>query len=184
MKKILLFVFACAFAFANEIVYSDVVKSLYADKSDKKAIGRLLPTAPVEILEKDGDMLKIKIEGYIQDDVSKAIYFSEGKRILTAAFGKNAAVDVKVLEKGAWSKVSVEAYTDDKDFYKELKPIMDRAAGIYTESCSMCHALHSINEYNANQWPSILKSMLSRTVMDKKDRFLVSQYLQKTTTKE
>ena len=48
MKKILLFVFACAFAFANEIVYSDVVKSLYADKSDKKAIGRLLPTAPVE----------------------------------------------------------------------------------------------------------------------------------------
>ena len=48
----------------------------------------------------------------------------------------------------------------------------------------MCHALHNINEYNANQWPSILKSMLSRTVMDKKDRFLVSQYLQKTTTKE
>ncbi|WP_257876515.1 hypothetical protein [Campylobacter ureolyticus] len=91
MKKILLFVSACAFAFANEIVYSDVVKSLYADKSDKKAIGRLLPTAPVEILEKDGNILKIKIEGYIQDDVSEAIYFSEGKKNPKRSFWKKCS---------------------------------------------------------------------------------------------
>lgn len=48
----------------------------------------------------------------------------------------------------------------------------------------MCHALHNINEFSANQWPAMLKAMIDRTAIEKEDRFLVEQFLQKTTTKQ
>lgn len=169
---------------ANEMVYSNVVKSLYSSKDDKAVVGRLLPTVPVKILEKDNNILKIEIQGYAQDGKEQAIYFGEGKRILNAAFKKNAKVKREILEDKEWDKVSVIAYVEDGNFETDVKPMMDKAAKLYTQNCSMCHGLHNINEYNANQWPSVLKSMLSRTAIEKEDKFLVMQYLQKTTTKE
>lgn len=61
MKKIiatiLFLVISCLNA--DEIIYANSVKSLYANKDDKIAIGRLLPTAPVKVLQKDGNFLKI-----------------------------------------------------------------------------------------------------------------------------
>ena len=62
---------------------------------------------------------------------------------------------------------------------KELKTMMDRAKQIYQENCSICHHLHKESQYNPNQWPSLFKSMLSRTPIDKKDEWLIIQYLQK-----
>lgn len=184
-KKLLILPFMLfSYLNASEMVYSDIVKSLYASKDDKTVVGRLLPTAPVKILEKDGNILKIEIQGYVQDGKEQAIYFSEGKRILNAAFKKNANIERKVLEDKEWDKVSVIAYTEDGNFVQDVKPMIDKASKLFSENCSMCHALHSIDEYNANQWPSVFKSMLGRTAIEKQDKFLVIEYLQKTTTKE
>ncbi|MSN95691.1 hypothetical protein F1B92_00500 [Campylobacter sp. FMV-PI01] len=169
---------------ADEIIYANSVKSLYANKDDKIAIGRLLPTAPVKVLQKDGNFLKIEIVGFIQDGKEQAIYFSEGKRILNAAFKKNAPISIKILEDRNWDKVSVVAYVENSDFESEVGSMLGRAAKLYEENCSICHSLHNINEYNANQWPGIIESMISRTAISKKDKFLVNQYLQKTTTKQ
>ncbi|CZE45815.1 hypothetical protein [Campylobacter geochelonis] len=186
MKKIsLAMLLACGTIFASELAYPNTVKSLYLNPADKSPVGRLLPTAEVKILEHSGDFVKIQIQGYVQGDKTQAIYFSKGPRILNAAFKKNSGIKEKVLEKdGEYSKVSVEAYTTKDGFEKELKPMMDKASALFSENCAMCHALHEVNEYTANQWPSVFKSMVDRTAIDKNDRFLVEQYLQKTTTKK
>lgn len=57
--------------------------------------------------------------------------------------------------------------------------MLDRAKQTYQESCSICHHLHKESQYNPNQWPLLFKSMLSRTPIDKKDEWLIIQYLQK-----
>lgn len=183
-KALVLTLLTCGLLNAEQIVYPVVVKSLYKSDTDKSVIGRILPTSEVKILEKMGKKLKIQVEGFVQKGREQAIYFKEGQRILVAAFKKGANPKYKVLKDGDWAKVSVVAYTDEGGFENELKPMMDKAAKLYSENCSICHALHPINEYNANQWPSVLKSMVDRTAIEKVDRFLVTQYLQKTTTKK
>lgn len=185
MKRTLVVaLFACSLLNAEQIVYPTVVKSLYKSDTDKSVIGRVLPTSEVKILEKKGNRLKIQLEGFVQKGKEQAIYFKEGQRILVAAFKKGSNPEYKVLKAGDWSKVNAVVYMDEGDLEKELKPMMDKAAKLYSENCSICHSLHPVNEYNANQWPSVLKSMVDRTAIEKKDRFLVTEYLQKTTTKK
>lgn len=64
----LFFVIFCSFVFGGEISYPNEVKQLYLNKGDKNTIGRLLPTAKVEILKNDGDFAQIKISGFIQNN--------------------------------------------------------------------------------------------------------------------
>lgn len=183
-KFILVSVLLSQSIFASEIMYPDIVKNLYASHDSKKAIGRLLPTSEVKVLAKEDGRIKVELSGYVQENKEQAVYFNEGSRILVAAFKKSDIPKYNVISKGSWSKVSFEAYTDSDGMQKELEPMMKRAETLYAENCSMCHALHDIQEYNANQWPSVFKSMVDRTAIEKKDRFLVTEYLQKTTTKK
>ena len=44
---------------------------------------------------------------------------------------------------------------------------------------ALCHPGHPSTEFTANQWPSIVKSMVTRTAMTKEENYLVTQYLQK-----
>ncbi len=88
-------------------------------------------------------------------------------------------ITVKANDSGKWDEVKVIAYTIKDNLEKDLKPMLDRAKQTYQESCSICHHLHKESQYNSNQWPSLFKSMLSRTPIDKKDELLIIQYLQK-----
>ena len=97
MKKSLLFIlaFATACLYANEITYTSSVKDLYETVDSSKSKGRLLPTSKIKILEENGDKIKIEIEGYVKEDLSNAVYFSIGPRILVAGLSKNGNFDIK-----------------------------------------------------------------------------------------
>lgn len=182
MRKIILATLVASFLYANPQVYSDVVKSVYADENSKTSIGRLLPTNGVKILEKSANRVKIEVEGYQNQAAPNVIYFSDSERVLTVAFLKTAIFDVKLIKKGEngkWDSVKVVVWADDGNFYDDIKPLFARAEEIYKNSCGVCHSLHNTEQYKANQWPNLLKSMLSRTAIDKKDEWLVTQYLQK-----
>ncbi|MCD8213155.1 MAG: cytochrome C [Campylobacter sp.] len=183
MKKIIpTLLIACSLLGASEFMYSDKVKSVYADATGGTQIGRLLPTNGVKILAKEGGRVKIEVEGYQNPAVPNVIYFSDSQRVFTVAFAKTAKIDVKVVKKGKdgkWDRVKTVVYTEDGDFVDDVKPMLARAAETYKNSCGVCHGLHETTHYKANQWPNLLKSMLSRTAIEKKDEWLVIEYLQK-----
>lgn len=186
MKKILITLGAiCTLGFSTQIMYAEKVKSIYLKNDKSKVAGRLLPTNAVEILEKKDGLVKFKIQGYSSDLSQNIIYYKDGARIIALAFAKSAKPDIKVEEKGkdgGWDKVSVIAYTNDDSLVGELEPLLKRAGDMYNQNCSMCHALHDVNHYSANQWPSLFKSMADRTPLEKDDHWSIIQYLQKTTT--
>ncbi|MGG7073446.1 cytochrome C [Campylobacter sp. 9BO] len=182
MKKIILSALLAGSLFANTEVYSDKVKQVYADASSKDVIGRLLPTNAVKILAKDNGRIKIEVQGYVNPEVPSVINFSDSQRVFTLAFAKTANFKTEVIKKGEngkWDLVKTVVYTDDADFVDDVKPMLSRAAEIYKNACGVCHGLHDTSHYKANQWPGLLKSMISRTAIDKKDEWLVIQYLQK-----
>ncbi|MGG7073592.1 cytochrome C [Campylobacter sp. 9BO] len=185
MKKLVMSALLACFLYADGEVYSDVVKPVFADATSKTSIGRLLPTNAVKILEKSGDRVKIEVSGYQNPAVPNVIYFSDSERVFTLAFAKTAEFKTQLVKKGEhgkWNMVKTTVFTTDSDFYDDVKPMLTRAEELYKSSCGVCHKLHDTDHYKANQWPSLFKSMLSRTAIDKKDEWLVIEYLQKNSS--
>ncbi|RAX56579.1 hypothetical protein CCZ01_09085 [Helicobacter monodelphidis] len=167
-------------------LYATKVKDLYAQGDNQKAIGRLLPTAEVEVVEVKGDKLLIKISGYVQEGAHHAIYFAPNRRILNAALGRTAGITPKIgadktpkdsVQK--WNVAEVTVWSDSANLNKEVQSLYKQANESYVANCSICHSLYETTKFNANQWSGIVKSMSMRSGMDKESMYLLTQYLQK-----
>ncbi|ECP6018397.1 cytochrome c3 family protein [Campylobacter coli] len=182
MKIFISFFVLATCLWAKEIAYTDEVVSLYLNKDDTKVTGRLLPINAFEILKSDKDRVLIKVDGYVNPKAPSVIYFNDSQRIIVAAFSKNTKLNFSQTsagKNGKWDKVSLEIWADKKDFAKDNKEMLSRAKNLFAENCGICHALHPEKEFTANAWPAVFRSMADRTGIDKKDRWLVIQYLQK-----
>lgn len=187
MKKSLIIgmAFLSISLYASESMYTSSVKNLFETANSSTPQGRLLPTSKINILEKNGDQIKVEIEGFMQTGVTNAIYFVKGKRILVAGLSKSGNFEIKKLstskdEDGVeWEKVILTAYTKDDNLTKDLNSLYSSAEVIFKDNCAICHPAHPVTEFTANQWPSMLKAMINRTAMTKPQSYLVTQYLQK-----
>lgn len=180
MKKLCLLFLACAsFAFAKN-VFSDKVVSLYFNKGDTKVAGRLLPTNAFEVLKTEGDKVLLRISGYVNPKAPSVLYFNSTQRIMVAAFSKNTPPKLKnVVNAGKYNKATIEVWADKREFATSNKEMFARAKTIYMENCGICHTAHKEREFTANQWPATFNGMVIRTGIDKEDRWLIIQYLQK-----
>ncbi|MBZ7992409.1 cytochrome C [Campylobacter sp. RM9333] len=182
MKKFLLSCALCASMFAAE-QFSGKIINLYTSVDAKKAEGKLLPTNAFEIV-KDGDLAELKIKGYYNPNQGNILYFNDKNRILVAAFGKKSKLDFKIEKdlKNGFKIASIKVFAKKDelvDLEKSAKPLFEKGKAMFEENCGICHPLHPVSEFNANQWPATFKAMETRTGIDKADRQLVVQYLQK-----
>ena len=169
---------------AAEIYYASKIKSLYKE-GDNKIVGRLLPTAAVEVLERKDNKVLLRIKGYTQVGSNAALYFAPNRRILNAGFSKNVGVTFTNIEtfkesetKQDWELASVNLWSEDTDLTQDLQSLYKKASELFT-NCSICHTLHPPKEFTANAWPSVIKSMKTRVGYNNDEEYLVSQYLQK-----
>lgn len=181
-KVLFIIVFVCTNALLAE-TYSAKVKSLYLPEQTK-AVGRLLPTAEVKMLGDSGDKVEIEISGWIEDGVPSAVYFAPNRRILVAGINKSTQYkfdDGKSVEDGGkkWIQIKAKFLTEKDGFSDDVNSMYKSAEEMYVTNCSICHKLHDKKEFNANQWPSMINSMLSRTAISKEESYLLIQYLQK-----
>ncbi len=182
LKHALACLFVVGSLLASNTFYATQEKPVYLDATSKKVVGKLLPTNAIEVLQKENGRVKFRIEGYQNPNAKNVIYFTKKARIFSLAFSKTAKPDIQMLSQGegdGWNKVAVEVYTTDKNLVTELEPLFEKAQTLYSDNCSMCHSLHEVDHYTANQWPSTFRSMLERTPIQKSDVWLVIQYLQK-----
>lgn len=189
MKRTVKFMLILSFIFTSylntsEIMYSESVKNLYLNLDDSKSSGRLLPMTKVEVLETSGDKIKIKIAGFSKEGLNNALYFEAGKRILNAAFDKKAKINFKIIESkkvenDTYNLIEVIAWTDVGNFNKELNEVYASAKEMYNLNCSTCHKLHDTDEFNSNQWPSIVKAMGMRAGLSNEERYFITQYIQR-----
>lgn len=182
MRRVVFLFFMVASLLHCKEFYSEEVLSIYLGKDDTKAAGRLLPTNPFEILQTEGNRSKIRIRGYVNPQSPSVIYFNDFQRIIVAAFSKDTPLKFskKVASKGGkWDFVNLEAWVEKGKFASENQTMMLRAKELFSQNCGICHALHKENEFNVNQWAATFRGMVSRTGIDKKDHWLVIEYLQK-----
>lgn len=188
-RIMILSIFLSALCFAQTHYASQVIKT-YSNKLENKASGKVLPSTSLEIIKKDGNKALVKITGWNQNAVSRIVYFSKGKRIISAVFAKNAKYELKklghktIIDEKSWEKVSITTWIENKGLKDNIKVLYKKAKNLYQTNCSMCHPTPDINHFNANQWPAIIKSMASNTALNKNEQLLITQYLQKNTNKK
>lgn len=131
MKKIILLcLMAVSLLYCKENFYAQEVLSLYLEKGDTKAVGRLLPTNPFQILKEQGDWVLVRISGYVNPQAPSVIYFNDSQRIMVAAFSKDTPLKFtkKVVgQKGKWDLVNLEIWTQKGDFAKDNQEMFAKA---------------------------------------------------------
>lgn len=179
--------FAVIFALFSSVSwgesYATKVKQLYLPNA-QKAVGRLLPSAEVKMLDEKDGKVEVEISGWIEENIPSAVYFAPNRRILVAGIDKKTTYNFdsgKSVEDGGkkWIQIKAKFLTEKDGFSDDLDSMYKSAEEMYQTNCSICHKLHEKKEFNANQWPSMINSMLSRTAISKEESYLLIQYLQK-----
>ncbi len=147
--------------------------------------GRLLAATKLDVLDREGDALRVRVEGWRQQGVDRAIYEVMGHRIFAVALSPAATDGVNVQETMVdeatgltWERVSHDFWVSDDDLIADVEALWDYGAEMNQASCSTCHTLSPPSHFLANQWASILKSKERFLSLDKEQTRMLQKYLQ------
>ncbi|SNS58785.1 NapC/NirT family cytochrome c [Tropicimonas sediminicola] len=154
-------------------------------KSGEDSIGQILAATHLKVLEREGDALKVRIDGWQQDGVDKVIYELRGQRIFTATAKASAA---EQIERHAtetdpdtdlvWHQVSLDAWVDKTDLLDNIDDLWAYGAEMNNASCGICHSAVPPEHLLANQWIGTLKAMERFIALDKEQYRFLQKYLQ------
>jgi len=168
----------------GDVQYPLMIVPLFSEK-DGKAAGKVLAATRLEVLDDDGDWLKVRIPGWQQDGVEAMIYEEQGKRIFSAALGKNIRGDVQRSEtmidpdtEQTWHKVSLECWVKAKDMVNDRERLWTYGSEMLTSACSTCHSATPASHFKANQWIGNLKAMKHNISLSKEEYRFFLKYLQ------
>lgn len=173
----------------SDLIYTIATKPIYlnadAAAAGKKAAGKLLPATELSVVERDGDKIKVRLDGWQQDGVGRVIYALMGRRIFSAALGKPAVEKIQrhetKLDKDTdltWHRVSLDVWTTREDTTSNLDSLWAYGAEMYNASCSVCHTLTAPDHFLANQWIGNMKAMKRFIALDKEQYRFLQKYLQ------
>ena len=154
-----------------------------ADKS--AAMGKVMATTRLAVLERSGAMIQVRIDGWQQDGSDGALYALQGQRILQAVLTPAAAarlVRSKSVHDPAsnldWHQASLTAWVDAQSLNAGLPALWTYGAALYGDTCAACHALPASGAYLSNQWIGVLGGMKRYASLDADQYRLLLAYLQ------
>lgn len=167
-------------------LYTIATKDMFTEAStDGKSAGRFLPATELEVIERKGDLIKVRLNGWQQDGVDRVVYALMGQRIFSATLAKTAIESVERHQTEfdentelTWHRVSVDAWTPKDDLISDVDVLWDYGSEMYNASCSTCHTLSSPDHLLANQWIGSLKAMSRFISLDKEQYRFLQKYLQ------
>jgi len=136
------------------------------DARDGKKEGRVLAATKLNILDKKGKWLRVRVDGWRQDGVDGMIYELQGKRIFAVALdkssrGKPVTKSTMVDEdtEQTWHQVSYETWVTTTSMVQDLDDLWNYGEKLRTASCGTCHRPIPKDHFLANQWIGIMKDM-------------------------
>ncbi len=132
-------------------------------------LGTLDVATPVTVLEKKGDMAKVRISGWSLKEYPSQIFKEAGLRIEYASFDEEKAVKLdgksgeKTVQGNVWQKSTAEGWVPAKSLTKDINGLWKQAAERHGDACSSCHGAPKADHFTANQWASQLPVRGGRT---------------------
>ncbi len=167
-------------------LYTISTQPFRLENATEASAGTLLPTTEVVVLQRDGDVLQARINGWQQDNVKSVIYAAPGKRIISALLDESAINRLNTLSSKTdaatglvWHQVALDVWLTKNALIQDPQKIWQYASTLMTANCTGCHGLTALNHFNANQWIGVMKGMAPRTSLDQEQLRLLTQYVQK-----
>jgi mono/diheme cytochrome c family protein len=172
-----------------ETLYVAHAKPFYVDESSVGAPdgedGKFLGAAELSVVARDGDKIKVRLDGWQMGGADPVIFSEQGHRIVQAVLGDAAIAAVErqapIVDPDTgqeWSESSLEVWVESEGMTTELQELWAYSADIYNSSCSTCHALPETDHFLANQWIGNLNAMKRFTSLTDDQYRLLLAYLQ------
>ncbi len=151
---------------------------------DDTALATLNLGAKVSVAADQGDSAQAVVDGWSMEGAASVIFLNSDQRIVLAALtdaGQQAreVLDSKTDDYGTnWQQVKLSGTVPSTDLSADASALWADGEALYSSSCSACHALHSPDQFTANQWPGSLKSMLPMVSLSDEQLELMTKYLQ------
>ena len=172
-----------------DTLYSIVTKPMFlerpAGQPDGNGDGRLLAITPVHVLQRQGDWLQVRIEGWQQEGAERALYAMRGQRILNAALGNEAVAKVEQLSTETdpdtqivWHRAAVTMWVTREALIADRTPVFAYGAELFGDTCGTCHSPPPTDTNLANQWIGSLNAMKPNISIDDEQYRFLQKYLQ------
>lgn len=148
-------------------------------------VGKLLAASQADVVDTQGDWLKVRFTGWQQEGAERVLYALRGHRILTAALGPEL---IEKLQREApaedpdtglvWSKVTLEAWVARNAVTTDRDGLWAYGDELYRASCGTCHNLPPPGHMLANQWAGTLNAMKRFISVDDEEYRFLLKYLQ------
>ncbi|MCY6382797.1 pentaheme c-type cytochrome TorC [Hoeflea prorocentri] len=172
-----------------DVLYTIATTSAYLSADEIEAGGRgagtLLPATGLKVLERKGDALKVRLEGWQQDGADRVIYARMGHRIFEAALTPGAIEQVQRRETLVdtntdltWHQVDIDLWVGSGNMIADPDRLWAYGEEMHVASCSTCHSLHEADGHLANQWIGVIKAMERFITLDKEETRMLQKYLQ------
>ncbi|MGF1681859.1 pentaheme c-type cytochrome TorC [Photobacterium minamisatsumaniensis] len=170
-----------------EKLYSLGEKDLFATADANGTVsGNLLPASEVTVLERDNDMLKVEINGWLEKEGrGRVLTEYMGKRVFKATIRGEVKENEQLIEELTdsatnivWQNVTVEAWITADDMIDDIQPIWNYADDMYGATCTACHAAPTPDHFGANGWIASLNAMSAYYRLSKTEERTLLKYLQ------
>lgn len=125
-------------------------------------LGKLAVAAPVSVMQKKGDKVKVRVDGWALSEYPGQIFSAPGVRIEYASFDEEKAVKLnpaagrQVVQGNEWVKASAEGWVDAAKLTSDLNGLWKKGKQRLADACSTCHGAPKADHFTANQWASQL----------------------------
>nr|WP_209990463.1 NapC/NirT family cytochrome c [Azospirillum picis] len=149
-----------------------------------KGDGSVFPLTHVQVLDRDGDMMKVELSGWVQEGVKRLLVAAKGRRIFELSMSEKLA-DTATLGAAepdedtglSWQQGTVTGWVKAAAFTADEAALSAYGAEMASAACGACHSQPQPGHYPANQWMGIIKDMKDGTALNAEDvRFLQSYY--------
>ncbi|MGQ9369978.1 NapC/NirT family cytochrome c [Azospirillum sp. ST 5-10] len=149
-----------------------------------KADGSVFPLTQVKVVERQGDLLKVEVAGWVQDGVNRLLVAAMGRRIFEVSMSPKVAETVALGEAQvdpdtelSWQPGRVTGWVKAAAFTADRAGLLDYGAEMASAACGACHSQPQAGHFPANQWMGIIKDMKDGTALSAEDvRFLQTYY--------
>jgi trimethylamine-N-oxide reductase cytochrome c-type subunit TorC len=147
--------------------------------------GSLLAGSQVEVVALSGTLAQVKVSGWQQQGVERAIYALEGQRIVDAVLKPPAIAKLQQITTRTdpntgivWHQVALVGWLAKASLTDDAAGLWSEASTLYASHCGTCHALHPPDSHLANEWSGVASSMMQRSGLNDEQFRLVVKYLQ------
>ncbi|WP_331774940.1 hypothetical protein [Sulfurospirillum sp. 1612] len=168
----------------GDVVFAKKSSPIFLNSSDGQSIGIVQTATPMKVIKKNKDFLLVEVSGWSADGSPTVMFQKVGQRIIYAVLNDDATKHIKVVKTAMddyetqWNDAAITVWIKKDNVTADINTLWSSASELFQSRCNSCHAAPKFDQFTANQWPGMIRSMKDRAGLMPDEVQLIVKYLQ------